>query len=118
MVKGKQNVPTIEQFEASRANKVSLGVVVKGKEIYEGTAKLVNGVPVEIDGELQKWEDAYYIDCSWLGGSHKFKFDRKTYDDVKIGSTYEFVGQINVKSFKDSTKTMLVVEPLELKYLF
>ena len=101
---------TMELFQASQVNEVKIGGTVDNLTSREG------GIKNEETGE--KWADSYYADFSFKGGMTSVRIDMDTYHSLKIGSTYQYIGRVAMKSPKGNGQPYPTIDFIRFDFLF
>lgn len=89
-------------------------IKVVSKKISEGKEKTdKDGNPIfnATTGQVDKWDDSYYITFLSLNGgsSHAAKVTQEFYEKLEIGKVYIASGRVDYVTYKDSFNSIPVV---------
>ena len=112
---------TVEMLEASEINEVKLGGKVTSLKVVEGNQKKDregNLLYDEQTGEPLTWNDSYYVEFAFQGGTNSFKVDQEIYKGLELNKRYQFVGRAFMKTPYGEGKPYLSIEPIRFDFLF
>ena len=117
----KDTAITIEMLNASEINEVKIGGRITNLEVRDGQQKKDrdgNLMFNDNDGQPICWNDSYYADFAFQGGTTKFKLTPEIYSSLEVGKRYQFVGRAFMKTPYGEGQPYLSIDPIHFDFLF
>ena len=114
----------IEELIASRLsliekNEIQLAFLVEDMNISTGKEKVDKEGNVMFDpstGEPLRWQDSYYVDISFVGGSLAIRVPEKDFSKLEIGKRYLGKGALKTKLVGNFTQFDIKFTKFDLIY--
>ena len=85
-------------------NEVKLAFIVQDLKVVAGKEKLDKDGNIMIDpstGEPLRWDDSYYADIDFVGGSLAIRVKREQFNQLEIGKRFVGYGTIGVRTINN-----------------
>ncbi|NPA59780.1 MAG: hypothetical protein GXO30_04870 [Epsilonproteobacteria bacterium] len=85
-------------------NEVKLAFIIQDLKVVAGKEKLDKDGNIMIDpstGEPLRWDDSYYADIDFVGGSLAIRVKREQFNQLEIGKRFVGYGTIGVRTINN-----------------